>query len=173
VHKLQVEIDDAGLDDVRGVAQAHVASWAAAYKDILPLAAIAAQTVDRRMAAWKQILLDGSTQLCVARAAGEIVGFVSFGASRDDAAPAETAEILALYVRPAQWSQGIGKALWTEALGRLREQGFSRVTLWVLERNRRARDFYKAQGCSADSESVRTIERGGSTLNEIRCGMAI
>ena len=49
-----------------------------------------------------------------------------------------------LYVRPDRWGTGIGTALYSQAMAHLREVGFSDATLWVLEHNLRARNWYRA-----------------------------
>ena len=51
------------------------------------------------------------------------------------------AELAALYVTPARWRQGVGRALVKTALSRDEE-----VTLWVFAQNGRARSFYATLG---------------------------
>jgi GNAT superfamily N-acetyltransferase len=79
----------------------------------------------------------------------EILGFVTFGRSRDEDTP-EAAEVFALYIDPARWSSGVGRLLMREARERLRQRGFSQGTLWVLEGNEQAERFYRAEGWQPD-----------------------
>jgi GNAT superfamily N-acetyltransferase len=51
-----------------------------------------------------------------------------------------------LYVLPEWWSRGVGRALHDEVLGRQRAAGGTHCNLWVLERNERARRFYRRLG---------------------------
>ena len=51
-----------------------------------------------------------------------------------------------MYVRPQFWGRGIGRALYDACLGYLREQDFELATLWVLDRNARAREWYERLG---------------------------
>jgi len=78
-----------------------------------------------------------------------ILGFVTFGASRDVDSPNE-GEILALYVDPEAWGRGVGRALITSARTYLREMSFVMANLWVLEGNQRSIRFYESDGWSSD-----------------------
>jgi ribosomal protein S18 acetylase RimI-like enzyme len=100
--------------------------------------------------------------------AGVIVGYASFGPERTVASVAsvgsgaqpgalspaglagETGELYALYVAPARWSTGAGRALTDAALDGLRAAGYRRVVLWTLIENARARRFYDKAGFAAD-----------------------
>jgi len=55
-------------------------------------------------------------------------------------------EIHEFVVHPDYQRLGIGHRLMEEALNFLREQGFSRVALWVGEKNEKARRFYERLG---------------------------
>ena len=91
-----------------------------------------------------------------------IVGYAAFGPETDvlgapwphplstDGEERRVAELYALYVRPAWWSTGTGRALMDRALGRSVAAGYSSVTLWVLRDNRRARRFYERAGFAPD-----------------------
>jgi ribosomal protein S18 acetylase RimI-like enzyme len=85
------------------------------------------------------------------------------GPARTDAAPpspssgltprgaaGETGELYAIYLRPEAISRGIGRALMDSVTDRLHGQGFSRVVLWVLTDNARARRFYEKAGFAPD-----------------------
>lgn len=58
----------------------------------------------------------------------------------------ERAEILDLYVRPAQRSEGLGGALVEAALAWVRARGISRVEVRVLTRNAIGQRFWRAHG---------------------------
>jgi GNAT superfamily N-acetyltransferase len=62
----------------------------------------------------------------------------------------EVGELYALYLLPAWWSAGVGRALMTSALDSLRGDRYRRVVLWVLADNARARRFYERAGFTLD-----------------------
>jgi GNAT superfamily N-acetyltransferase len=78
------------------------------------------------------------------------VGFVSFGPSRDENATPSTGEVPAIYVDPSVMGTGVGRELLEAATAALREAGYARATLWVLEANERARRFYEKAGWAWD-----------------------
>ena len=146
-----MEVRVATPDDAEWIAEVHVASIRAAYRDVFPAAALAAIDLRERAERWWQILTEGETTTLLGESAGEAVGFVSFGPSRDeDAEPGQVGEVMALYVRPTAWGTGAGGRLLREALGRLRLPGYPEATLWVLEGNRRAVGFYERFGFTRD-----------------------
>lgn len=63
-----------------------------------------------------------------------------------------------LYVDPFFQGMGIGDALLRECLKMASHMGADRVSLWVLEKNERARRFYESRGFYADG--VRRTEPG-------------
>jgi ribosomal protein S18 acetylase RimI-like enzyme len=149
-------------------------SWFAAYEGI-----IARQLIDRattpdggarvrqsfRTRPWQRMIAAVARHprpAAGADAAPGIVGYASFGPERDvlgtswphprTAAGAEgrVAELYALYVRPAWWSTGTGRALMDQVLTRISAAGYRHITLWVLEDNARARRFYEQAGFAPD-----------------------
>ena len=163
-----MQIEPATLDDARGIAEVHVASWQRAYQDILPAPYLAGLSVERRETMWRDAIEKQLPQLLVARSENGIVGFVSFGASRDEGAKPGSAEIWAVYLLPEVWSQGIGRMLWHAALERIDAQGFKTVSLWVISTNERAIRFYVDAGFVPEPDSLKEFELGGVQLKEIR-----
>jgi ribosomal protein S18 acetylase RimI-like enzyme len=87
-----------------------------------------------------------------------VVGYAAFGpeqgldgrprTARGGPRPAQSpaAELYALYVAPAYWSTGAGRALMGRVLAEAQAKGYPRIVLWVLEQNARARRFYERAG---------------------------
>src|SRR5262245_17817471 len=125
-----MEVQVATSEDCRAIAEVHVESWQHAYRSILPEQYLASLSVAEREAMWRRTVERQSSHLLVARSAGQVVGFVAFGASRDDGAPNDRAEIWAIYVKAAFWSTGAGRMLWLEAQQRIVAEGYKSVSLW-------------------------------------------
>ena len=83
----------------------------------------------------------------------------------DDLTPAghagDTGELYALYVTPAWWSAGAGRALMGSVLAALGEARYLRVVLWVLADNARARRFYERAGFATDGATNVLAGLGG------------
>ncbi|MEQ1684033.1 MAG: GNAT family N-acetyltransferase [Burkholderiaceae bacterium] len=165
---MAVRIEPATLADARRVAEVHVRAWQAAYVGIVPDEYLASLSVEQRETMWRDAIEKQAPELLVARAAGELAGWVSFDASRDKGAAEGTGEIWALYVDPAHWAGGIGRALLQRARERLVERGFGSISLWVLAANARAIRFYEAAGFTLDAGSPASFELGGRTVQELR-----
>jgi ribosomal protein S18 acetylase RimI-like enzyme len=137
--------------DAHAIAKVHIASWQAAYAGIFPDEFLQGLSLEQREAQWVSNLNGTATSNAVAELNGSIVGFVSFGPARDDDCdPARVAEIIAIYVAPDAWGEGVGSRLFDHAIGALVERSFETVTLWVLEANERARTFYENRGFVLD-----------------------
>jgi ribosomal protein S18 acetylase RimI-like enzyme len=74
--------------------------------------------------------------------------------------------VYAIYVVPAWWAAGAGRALMDTALAALRADGYLRAVLWVLADNTRARRFYQRAGFAPDGAS--TILTGLGGVLEVR-----
>jgi GNAT superfamily N-acetyltransferase len=148
----RVRIRSATPDDARPVAEVHVASWRHAYREVLPEDSLERLSVEEREAMWLGAFADPDPKngAFVAEENGRVVGFASFGPSRDEDAPDGTGEVPAIYVEPSAMGRGVGRGLLEEATAELRLAGFSRVTLWVLAANERARRFYEREGWAWD-----------------------
>lgn len=139
-------------EDARPVAEVHVASWRHAYRGLLAEEYLERLSVEDREAMWLGAFSDPGLRggAFVAEVDGRIVGFASFGPSRDEDVPEQTGEVPAIYVDPSVMGKGVGRELLEEATAELRLAGFSRATLWVLEANERARRFYENEGWAWD-----------------------
>jgi GNAT superfamily N-acetyltransferase len=112
-----------------------------------------------------------------------IVGYASFGPETDvltgqwprsltDAGrDGRVAELYALYVRPAWWSTGTGRALMDRVLAKTRAARYQSVVLWVLRDNTRARRFYERAGFAPDGATGVLEDLGGVT--EVRYRRAV
>lgn len=163
-----MRIEPATAADARRVAQVHVRAWQVAYTGILAGDFLAALSVDKRESMWLGAIEKKTPELLVARVDDAVIGWVSFDASRDKGAPANAGEVWALYVDPAHWAGGTGRALLKRARERLRERGFASISLWVLAANARAIRFYMAAGFALDAGSAQTFELGGRPVQELR-----
>lgn len=163
-----MQLESATSEDCRAIAEVHVESWQHAYKGVLPEPYLASLSVAERETMWRRMVEQQPSHLLLARNAGQVVGFVAFGASRDEGAPAGRAEIWAIYVKPACWSTGAGHLLWLEALRRIVAEGYKAISLWVIVGNERAVRFYERAGFVLEPGSRKSFELGGTTLEEVR-----
>jgi GNAT superfamily N-acetyltransferase len=159
----------ARLDDAAAIGLVHVRSWQAAYAGDFPQHYLDALDPTQRADGWRHILgrTDRDRQAdLVADLEGKIGGFASVGPCRDDDAHG-AGEVYAIYLLPELWGRGLGRQLMSAALDTLTGFGFDEATLWVLDRNDRARQFYEAGGWHADGATK--VEDGpGFPIAEVR-----
>jgi ribosomal protein S18 acetylase RimI-like enzyme len=125
--------------------------------------------VEERANMWRELTQNPDKIIFVAEdRESNIVGFSALGASRDADANPKTAEVSAIYVNPEQWGKGIGRALLAASLDRVQKCEFDEITLWVLEANRRARDFYQSFGFTEDGTTKADDQGQGFVARELR-----
>lgn len=147
-----VVLRDAGVADCVTIARLHRRTALHAYAHIFPADA-PEPTHEQLVAEWGLRLRPGDPRrTCfVGERDGTVVGVV--GAGPDPVDPAR-GHLFGLYVDPTHWGCGIGSMLYETAVGYLRSQGFATATLWVLERNVRARRWYERRGWTATDDRV-------------------
>jgi L-amino acid N-acyltransferase YncA len=119
-----MQVVHAAPEDARAVAEIHVGTWRAAYASIVPADYLASLSVERREAIWSECIATGVPELLVAKEAGVVQGWLSFGQCRDEGSSKAEAEIWAIYVVPSAWSTGAGRLLWLRAKELMLVQGF-------------------------------------------------
>ena len=160
--------------DARGIAEVHVASWQAAYRGIFPDSFLDHLSVDNREAYWIDAIAKGKSSLLVFEQEGAVIGFSSFGPSRDeDVNPNLVGEIYAIYFAPEHWAKGYGSVLAAETLKELGAAGYSEITLWVLNDNQSAIRFYQKLGFEADGMQKEDTWKDSITLRESRYRLTV
>lgn len=162
-----MQIRDAQPDDAFQVATVHVNSWQVAYRGILPAHYLEALRAEDRAPKYD---LSGAGRTkphtIVAIEDGRIVGFATTCGAHDSDLK-DAGQLAALYVDPRYWSRGIGASLIAAARLGLKNRGFQRACLWLLDGNIRGGCFYQKDGWTPDGcKRVDTI--WGITVNEAR-----
>ena len=159
-------------------------SWQAAYDGIIAPAILDRATAPDGGARIRQSFRTRPWQRMIAAVHDGIVGYAAYGPERDvldmpwpyPLTPAgsehEVAELYALYVHPAWWSTGTGRALMDRVLAKVRAAGYTTITLWVLEANARARRFYARAGFVPDGARHLLDDLGGVTEVRYRRALA-
>ncbi len=133
----------ARLADAPAIAGLHLETALQAYAAIFPPSA-PAPTLAGLTADWADRLGAPPPQLAtVAEQDGRLVGVVVAGPDPDDPA---SGHLSRLYVRPSCWGRGIGRRLHDRAVAHLAGARYAEASLWVLEANHRARDWYERLG---------------------------
>jgi GNAT superfamily N-acetyltransferase len=143
---LALHIRQARPEDAADVAQVYIDSWHDTYPGVLPSALLRAMTPKGQTARWQAAIGAQGREIVLVADSKQygIVGMASLGPTRDDELGFD-GEVYTLYVDPAFYGRGVGRALLKEAFGRLRSNGMSSCVIWAHSRNH-ARYFYEAMG---------------------------
>ncbi|AVT31413.1 GNAT family N-acetyltransferase [Plantactinospora sp. BC1] len=148
--------------DLLAIGDLHHRSRAAAYREIIPADALAAQTGEMMGRYWaERWTYERDTHLMtVAERDGRLLGFTYLG-PHDPTEPVsagpDVGELYAIHLDPAVQGHGVGRTLMVDALAKLHARGWRRAVLWVLVDNAHARNFYARGGWVPDG-----VEREGA-----------
>lgn len=164
---VEVCIRLARAQDAPGISQVHARAWQQAYAGLIPAPLLATVTPEGRLPGRVAVLSDPAVTSLVAclPAPGErIVGFADCGPARDCGSP-EAGELYAVYLLDAWQGRRVGLRLLGTSAAQLRRRGHREMVLWVLQGNRRARQFYDTAGGRAFSSRQST--RAGYVIDEV------
>ncbi|HXF82119.1 MAG TPA: GNAT family N-acetyltransferase [bacterium] len=165
-----ITLRSATAADAVGIAHVHVETWRTAYRGILPAELLAALSVERRAAGWRQAAAHSGQEgrsLTVAEDDGRIVGFAAGGPVQTPD-PVFTGELYAIYVLDACQRRGIGRWLVRAVAEALAAGGHRAMLVWVLAANSAARRFYESLGGRHVRD--REVSLGGAAYPEVGYG---
>lgn len=84
---------------------------------------------------------------------------------------AAPAHLSRLYVLPAWWGRGVGRALYDTAMHHIATFGSPRATLWVLEGNTKARHWYERLGWQLTGARKPVYAPGG--IDDVEYAIAV
>jgi ribosomal protein S18 acetylase RimI-like enzyme len=132
-------------EEFEGKAFVHYQSWQQTYRGQLCDDYLDQMSLEKCLA----IARRWPERTLIAKVDGRVVGFSAYGPYRDDTLP-NTGEIHALYLLKEYQKRGIGYALMTAAIEKLRESAYDQAALWVLKGNQNAIPFYEQFGFRFD-----------------------
>lgn len=146
-------------DEINGKGYVHYRSWHETYTGLVDTGYMERLTLEKCIGLahkWPDNIL-------VAKDGEKVVGFVGYGAYRDDTLPA-CGEVFAIYVLAAYHGQRVGYELMKAAIEKL--CAYKRIAVWVLKGNERAIHFYERFGFRFDgTEQAITL---GTPNTELR-----
>jgi GNAT superfamily N-acetyltransferase len=141
--------------DAAAIASILYRASAAAYTDIVPPGFL--WNLEETLASCQRLLNDPTAIVLAAVSGNQWLGF---SAVLVQDAGSGDAELRRLYVIPERWGEGIGNILHDAALQSAQRVGATTASLWVLEKNKRARAFYEHRGWQL-AASAGANEHGG------------
>jgi GNAT superfamily N-acetyltransferase len=164
-----VSVRPAGPADAAAVAQVQLATWSAAYADVLPAEALALDPAQVAQA-WELALAAPPSayhRVLVAVDGDEVVGLASCEPAPDDDLEAAAGELSALLVEPRWGRRGHGSRLLAAAVDLWRADGVEQAVTWVFESDQVVASFLESAGWGPDTAG-RTLEAGGRAVRQRR-----
>jgi ribosomal protein S18 acetylase RimI-like enzyme len=151
-----------------------VRAWQLSYRGALPDEFLDGLPPGLRESQWREALTyqRSSDRFWILDRDGEVLGFAHTGTSQDRDAVTGSAEIFAVYLRPEDVAQGLGRLLLDHALADMRKRGAHWITAWVFEGADRARHVFEAMGMREDG-AERLFTALGEPRRELRYRMAV
>lgn len=163
--------------DAEEIARIQLATWRAAYQDLLPAEVLDALDADEAAATWLHTIEQGPARVFVALEGDWHVGFCAAGPAPEDESadatgvPVPDAERVALVstllVEPRWGRRGHAGRLLANAGAAMLAAGMARGISWVAEADKVSLGFWERAGWVVDG-TVRTLDAGGRPLREVR-----
>lgn len=128
-------------DDPFEISKIYESSWKYAYKGIIPQEYLDSIPTGQ----WADGINKSGLNSLVLIEDGKLIGTAGFCRSRWEKY-SDYGEIVSIYFLPDYIGKGYGRLLLTICIQELKQCGFRKVLLWVLEDNHRARKFYEKNG---------------------------
>lgn len=143
---LALNVRVARPSDAAEVARIYIESWHDTYPAVLSSALLCSMTPRGQTARWHAAITSQRRELVLVAENPQVglIGMASLGASRDRTFGYD-GEVYTLYVDPAHFGRGAGRALLDVAFGQLRQHGFKSCVIWAHAGNN-ARFFYELMG---------------------------
>jgi ribosomal protein S18 acetylase RimI-like enzyme len=150
-----VRVREGDPDDTDAIVEVTAAGWRTAYREIVPSERLG----DLPVARWRHEVHVGLLRpvedafTYVAEIDGQFAGYCFVAApSREPKLTGNVAELVAIYVDPANWRRGAGSALMCAAMDRLAELPYDEIILWTFKENAPAIAFYERHGWRRERE---------------------
>ncbi|MCM1166700.1 MAG: GNAT family N-acetyltransferase [Lachnospiraceae bacterium] len=147
--------------DLGEVCALYVAAWKEGYKGLLPRSFLDELSPKR----WEggRLLGDGSYVILD----GEKIAAHCYTRPAAEEKMRGWGEIQTMYALPEYWGRGFAGELFEYAVDRLRERGFDKIYLYVLDGNERAARFYRKHGFMPNGDTLE-CEVGGAAVTDTR-----
>lgn len=143
--------------DAEALAELHYLSHTVSFAAFASSEWLETRDIDEYAAQWHEFFRharnDESACAWKVSANGTVVGMVKVGPMSDS-----EAQLSSMHVHPDYQRRGIGSLLMNSAIEFIREAGFSRATLGVIQANAPARAIYERHGWTAQELSENGVE---------------
>ena len=151
---MNFHIRKALVEDAIRCAEIHIQAWQETYRGIIPDSYLDSANLDKRIKMWEKIIEDHQLFSIVAEIEDiGVVGYLTAGKNRSPQFSGY-GEIMGIYLLKNYHHKGIGQALFNTGLRLLKEQGQTKVSLWVLKDNPTCDFYLKMKGQEREQQEI-------------------
>ena len=162
---MNITIRLAHLDDAPDIAEIHIRSWEAAYKDIVPAEFIQEKN-SGRPAQYQRILSAENKTLYLIAVDDKPAGVMGIIQPQENDTDETYHELSMIYLHPDYFRKGIGTKAVNFAFDVAREAGKKFMIVWVFAENHSSIQFYEKCGFIRDNKTK--IINYGRAIDAIR-----
>lgn len=137
--------------DAAKCADIHMRSWIFAYKDFIPMDIIESHNA-RRPVMWNELLVNSEDIHYVAVLDNIIIGIITINPPYEGDLPETACELSGLYLDPDYVGKGYGRFSMDWIKQEIFSRGYNMISLWVFDKNIRAKVFYEKCGFRPDGK---------------------
>lgn len=146
------------MGDENILAYIQTESWKEAFRDIVPEEKLLECTqIERVTRMYRKLLEEQKGNGYILELDGKPHCIAWWDKSREKSMP-EYAELICIHSLKGNWHKGYGSRMMERILEDVKEAGYSRIMLWVFEKNIRAIRFYEAHGFAAGGKKQAALE---------------
>lgn len=142
-------------NDAERIAEIHIKSWEYAYSPFLPHEILDRQA-QSRPEKWRNLCSENVDTDYAVILSEQIIGFIGLSEVRDDDLPKNCIELQGIYFSPEFIGKGYGTLAMNWAFSEAALRGYGMMSLWVFEKNEKARRFYESCGYRLDTSARET-----------------
>lgn len=164
------------VGDAPALSRVITSAWQVGFEGMIPQDFLDRLDPSASCARWEVDLSParvGPPHFLIAEKGGYVVAFSAFGPSRDEDASPDVGAVFAIHVAPERWGEGVGSTLLSSTVVKLRSLGFAAASLWVIDRNARARRFYERHGWQVDGAERDSTRFCETSIHEVRYRLAL
>ena len=165
-----ITVRESEVSDALGIATVHVKSWQKTYRGQVPDEYLDSLSIPERASKLEKMIEENKKKKIhnfVIEEDKTIVGILTVGENTDDDLTPNVGQLYVIYIHPDHEGKGFGSMLMNKAIETLKADGYTKVTLWVLDTNSKARSWYEHKGWKVEGKT-KVDKRNGFDLNEVR-----
>lgn len=162
-----IHIRYATIVDADELGQVYAQSYQTAFRGIIPDSFMEERfTPEKRSERLKSEMAEGVLTNMTVYKDDELIGILTYGIPEGVNLEESAVELGRIFLLPSYWGQNIGAEVLNLITPMFKEKGFSRIDLWVIEDNVRARKLYERMGFTHDG--VTRIINVGKELKDLK-----